>query len=205
MDLDEKQAMNFKWAKLILAAFIILQMGVLVKDFITSFTIENYQAYLKLETLMIAIFFFIFAYSIMHFPVFAFSGDFEDLSQATKKKYAKSSLKDSSSLFQEIHDLVEREQLYLDYDLKLNTLAEKLDKSVHHISQAINQNTGGSFPDFINSFRIAEAKKKLLEPQPDTIFAISLDVGFNSKAAFYSAFKKATSQTPSEFKKSHKS
>jgi YesN/AraC family two-component response regulator len=95
--------------------------------------------------------------------------------------------------------------LYLEYDLKLNVLAEKLDKSVHHISQAINQNANMSFPDFINSFRIEEAKKKLLEPKPATIFAISLDVGFNSKAAFYTAFKKFTSQTPTEFKKQHKS
>jgi len=31
-----------------------------------------------------------------------------------------------------------------------------------------------------------------------------LDVGFNSKAAFYNAFKKNTKQTPTEFKKLHK-
>jgi len=61
-----------------------------------------------------------------------------------------------------------------------------------------------SFPDFINSFRIEEAKKKLIEPNPATIFAISLDVGFNSKAAFYTAFKKNTQMTPTEFKKLHR-
>ena len=58
------------------------------------------------------------------------------------------------------------------------------------------------FHDYINSFRIEEAKKKLLEPNPDTIYTISLDVGFNSKTAFYTAFKKLTKQTPTQFKKS---
>ena len=110
-----------------------------------------------------------------------------------------------SELFEKIEALVKEESLYLDFDLKLNTVAEKLEQSIHHISQAINQNAKMSFPDFISSFRIQEAKKKLLESKPATIFAISLDVGFNSKAAFYTAFKKHTQMTPTEFKKLHKS
>ena len=141
----------------------------------------------------------------MHFPVFAYSGNFEDLSTSTIEKYAKSSLSDSSGLFERIKAILNDEKIYLDFDLKLNTVAEKLDHSIHHISQAINQNAKMSFPDFISSFRIEEAKKKLMEPKPATIFAISLDVGFNSKAAFYTAFKKHTQMTPTEFKKNHKS
>ncbi len=200
---DEK--LKYKWAKLILIALVILQLGMFINLLVNGYTLDTYQISMKFESLLIAIFFFIFAYSIMHFPVFAFSGDFEDLPEETKKKYAKSSLKDSTKLFDEISELVKEEQLYLDFDLKLNTLSEKLGSSVHHVSQAINQNSGMSFPDFINGFRIEEAKKRLLIPKPDTIFAISLDVGFNSKAAFYTAFKKMTSQTPTEFKKASKS
>ncbi len=200
---DEK--LKYKWAKLILIALVILQLGMFINLLVNGYTLDTYQISMKFESLLIAIFFFIFAYSIMHFPVFAFSGDFEDLPEATKKKYAKSALKDSSELFDQISDLVREEQLYLDFDVKLNTLSEKLGSSIHHVSQAINQNSGMSFPDFINGFRIEEAKKRLLVPKPDTIFAISLDVGFNSKAAFYTAFKKVTSQTPTEFKKTFKS
>ncbi len=210
LDLNEKEIVKYKWIKLVLIAFVLLQVGILISDIVSSFKIESYEefesyeAYMKFETLLITIFFFVFTFSIIHFPVFAFTGNFEDLPRSTKNKYAKSSLTDSSELFNEINSLVEDEKLYLDFDIKLNTISEKLGKSVHHISQAINQNAHMSFPDFINSFRVEEAKKKLLEPKPDTIFAISLDVGFNSKAAFYSAFKKSTSQTPTEFKKSNR-
>ncbi len=211
LNLNEKQVFMYKWVQLVLISFVLLQMGILVSDIIGSLKIgkyeafESYEVYMKFETLMITIFFFIFAFSIMHFPVFAFTGNFEDLPKASKKKYAKSSLTDSSELFEKINTIVKEEKLYLDFDLKLNTLSDKLDASVHHISQAINQNAEMSFPDFINSFRIEEAKQKLLEPRPDTIFSIALDVGFNSKAAFYTAFKKNTSQTPTEFKKNNKS
>lgn len=204
IELNENQKLHYKWIKIIMIVFVLLQIVVFVNTVIGSFDVGNYDFYMKFETMVYALFFFIFAFSIMHFPVFAYSGNFEDLSKEIIQKYAKSSLSDSSELFNKIKAVVKDEELYLDFDLKLNTVAEKLDKSVHHISQAINQNAQMSFPDFINTFRIEKAKKKLLMPKPDTIFAISLDVGFNSKAAFYSAFKKFTSQTPTEFKKANK-
>ncbi|WP_241461467.1 AraC family transcriptional regulator [Aquimarina macrocephali] len=210
MYLDEIQSFRYGWLKLVFSAFVLLQIGIFISDIIRNFRVEkaamfaSYETYMKFETLLITIFFFVFAYSIMHFPVFAFTGNFEDLPASTKSKYPNSSLKDSSDLYNEIYTLVREEKLYLDFDLKLNVIAKRLDKSIHHISQAINQNAQMSFPDFINKFRIEEAKTKLLQPKPDTIFAISLDVGFNSKAAFYKAFKKGTLLTPTEFKKKHK-
>lgn len=205
IDLTKAQKLQYNWIRFAFFAFAILNIIIFVNGITNSFDSSTYQSTLKIEALMITLFFFIFTYSILHFPVFAFSGDFDDLPKTIKQKYAKSSLKDSEELFNKIENKVIEEKLYLEYDIKLNTLAEKLDVSIHHISQAINQSSGKTFPDFINGFRIEEAKKKLAVPKPDTILAISLDVGFNSKAAFYSAFKKATNQTPSEFKKSIKS
>lgn len=204
IDLNERQKNLYAWIKILIIAIILLQIFVFITTILGSLDIGDFNFYLKFETLFYSIFFFIFAFSIMHFPVFAYSGNFEDLPTATIEKYAKSSLSDSSTLFEQIKILVSTESLFLDFDLKLNTVAAKLDQSVHHISQAINQNAKMSFPDYISSFRIEAAKKKLLKPKPDTIFAIYLDVGFNSKAAFYAAFKKHTQMTPTEFKKLHK-
>ena len=201
---NDKQNIQYKWLQYVLIGFIILLSGIFINNVFSDFSVESYKASLRIDTLFIVVFFFIMAYSVMQFPVFAFTGDFEDLSEQVRKKYAKSSLTDSSELFNAIETLVETEKLYLEFDLKLNVLAEKLDKSVHHVSQAINQNAQMSFPDYINRFRIEEAKKKLLVPKPDTIYTISLDVGFNSKAAFYTAFKKFTAQTPTAFKKANK-
>lgn len=196
--------LKYNWLHYVLIGYAVLETGIFVNNTIGSFTLEGYTHVMKIDTLFIVLFFFVLVFSIMQFPVFAFTGDFEDLEEKVKKKYVKSSLKDSSDLFNEIETLVKTEKLYLEYDLKLNALAEKLDKSVHHVSQAINQKAGMSFPDYINQFRIEEAKLKLIEPKPDTIYTISLDVGFSSKAAFYTAFKKFTQQTPTAYKKAHK-
>ena len=204
IELNESQKNLYKWIMIIIVAIIFMQIIVFVTTILGSLDIGHFDFYLKFETLIYSMFFFLFAFSIMHFPIFAYSGNFDDLSTSTIEKYAKSSLTDSSELFEQIKEVVNEESLYLDFDLKLNTVAEKLNQSIHHISQAINQNAKMSFPDFISSFRIEDAKNKLMEPKPDTIFAISLDVGFNSKAAFNTAFKKHTQMTPTEFKKLHK-
>ncbi len=81
-------------------------------------------------------------------------------------------------------------------------MAESIDSPLHHVSRAINENAGKSFSDFINDYRINKAKELLVsnDTKSNTIYAISLDVGFNSKTAFYTAFKKATGETPTQFK-----
>lgn len=143
----------------------------------------------------------------MYFPVFAYSGKYEDLPslyEVNKEKYQGSTLADSHALFKEIDSLVQSEKLYLDSELKMDKVSKKLSRPIPYISQAINENTQNSFPDYINSFRIEEAKEKLLIDNPDTIFSIAIDIGFNNKTTFYNAFKKYTNMTPTQYKKHFK-
>jgi AraC-like DNA-binding protein len=74
----------------------------------------------------------------------------------------------------------------------------------NHLSQVINAELNKSFFDFINEYRIAEAKRRLLDGRFEhySILAIALEVGFNNKASFNRVFKKHTRMTPSDFVKS---
>jgi AraC-like DNA-binding protein len=60
-----------------------------------------------------------------------------------------------------------------------------------------------SFFDFVNEYRVQEAKKLLSSPQYGhySVYGIALDAGFNSKSAFYAAFGKYAGMSPSEFRK----
>jgi AraC-like DNA-binding protein len=99
---------------------------------------------------------------------------------------------------------METEKLFTNSDLKLQDLAQKLDIPPHHLSQIINEKLGQNFFDFLNQYRVEEAKKYLTDPekQPYTILSIALEVGFNNKASFNTAFKKHTGMTPSYFRDS---
>ncbi len=91
---------------------------------------------------------------------------------------------------------------YLDPEFNLQKLALGIHFPEKQLSQLINQQIGKHFFDYINEFRINEAKI-LLKKKPDlTVLEILYETGFNSKSSFYTAFKKQTSQTPTAYRKS---
>lgn len=197
----KKGEMQYRWVNLMFMTNIVIMALSFVNILLGGLDLYTIQFSIQFDLVIYSLFFFVLVYSLMSFPVFAFTGHFKDLEPEVKQKYKKSSLQDSQDVFFKIDELIKEEQLYLDSNLKLNTVAERMELSLPHISQAINQNTQMSFSDYINGFRIEEAKVKLLEENPDKIIAIAFDVGFNSKATFYNAFKKVTNTTPTNFKK----
>ncbi|PTB97339.1 hypothetical protein C9994_03390 [Marivirga lumbricoides] len=100
----------------------------------------------------------------------------------------------------ELHQYMEEHKPYLEEDLSLQMLAEKTRIPVKRLSFLINQITGKHFFDYINTYRIEESKKLLVETDL-TVQQIMYEVGFNSKSSFHTAFKKNTLLTPSNFRK----
>lgn len=129
----------------------------------------------------------------------------EETIPVPSKKYEKSTLKDDQAdeYTTKIKDFMGTQKPFLDNNLSLQKLADLLNIHTHHLSQIINENFNQNFFDFINSYRVEEAKKLLCDQQNNqyTVLAIAEESGFNSKTSFNSAFKKFTNMTPSEFKK----
>ncbi len=119
-------------------------------------------------------------------------------------KYNKSNLNEDQklALFNELILLMEEEKYYLQKDIKLNKIAKLLGTNNLYLSQVINQKANTNFNNFINYYRINEARKHLSDPnyQNLSIEGISYEVGFKSKSTFNIAFKKHTGITPSFFR-----
>lgn len=113
---------------------------------------------------------------------------------------------DNSLLFKKISKLVIDEKLYLESDVSLSKLSEMIKQSTQKTSAVINQYAQRNFNDFINYYRIQEAKKLLsnIENEKFTISSIAFDTGFNSLSSFNSAFKKFENTTPSSYRKEQK-
>jgi AraC-like DNA-binding protein len=105
---------------------------------------------------------------------------------------------------QRLDALMQKEKLYLDSELNLNDLSERMALSVHQLSELINQGHDLNFNDYINQFRVEEFKNLLLQNRfaNDTLLAIAFEAGFNSKTTFNTSFKKFTGLTPSQYKRS---
>ncbi|MDU8885324.1 helix-turn-helix domain-containing protein [Yeosuana sp. MJ-SS3] len=120
----------------------------------------------------------------------------------SNNKYERSGLSkiDISNSFSRINSLMSQEHLYKRKDLKLIHITEKLGIPEYQISQIINEVSGKSFRDFINMFRVEEAKRILLDSHNKySIEGIAKESGFHSRASFYSAFKKHTQLTPTQY------
>jgi AraC-like DNA-binding protein len=121
------------------------------------------------------------------------------------KKYKSSSLteSDSEKYISTLIDLMEKDKIYTEPELKLHELADQLTVTPHTLSQIINDRFGKSFIDYVNEYRVEAFKNRIKEINGDKVnmLTLAMEVGFNSKSAFNAAFKKITNQTPSEYKK----
>ena len=118
-------------------------------------------------------------------------------------KYQTSSLKGDKSLqlYQRLQRLMVEKALYLDPSLSLPQLAEQLDTNTKYLSQVVNCHFDNNLQQFVNVYRIEEAKKRLLDADCEilTYFAIGQLCGFKNKSTFYKVFKKFTDYTPHEY------
>ncbi len=97
---------------------------------------------------------------------------------------------------------MEADKLYLDPQLSLEYLAQKMDISRSYLSEIINKSLQKSFTDFVNYYRVEYAKDLLINTK-DKIDVICRECGFGSRQTFYIVFKKSENLTPAEFRKKY--
>ncbi|MEP5152270.1 helix-turn-helix transcriptional regulator [Planktotalea sp.] len=118
------------------------------------------------------------------------------------RKYEKSAL-DAERLERiaaKVETAMSQDLLYRDPNLSLWDLSKRIGVTGHYVSQALNMHLNKSFFDVVNGWRIKDAVKQL-NTSDETILVIAYDVGFNSRSAFYKAFKRETGKTPSDLRK----
>lgn len=117
-------------------------------------------------------------------------------------KYASSGLTEESSqdIKEQLIIFMDEQKPYLTPKLKIKDLSELTQIPAHHISQVLNEMFEKNFYEFINEYRVKDAMAILKNPKfkNHTYESIAFDVGFNSRSAFYNAFKKVYNTTPSK-------
>ena len=98
-------------------------------------------------------------------------------------------------------EAIEGNGMHRKADLSRAVLSAETGISINRISELINQHFGVNFPEWINTYRIKEATQLLAEQPQLTIKEIYYQVGFNSKSAFYKAFKNQHGLTPTAYRK----
>ncbi|MDF7813681.1 AraC family transcriptional regulator [Hymenobacter sp. YC55] len=101
-----------------------------------------------------------------------------------------------------IRRALEDEHLYLNPTLTLAELSEHTGLAPRLISFTVNNGFGQSFNDLVNSYRVAEVKRRLATPDARrlTLLGIAFESGFNSKTTFNRIFKQFTGVAPRDYR-----
>lgn len=120
----------------------------------------------------------------------AYAADTDDVTPVDNK---------TTELMEQICQLMEKEQLYLRRDLKVQDVAVRLGTNSTYISECINNGRSQSFSQFVNTYRVHYAQK-LLSRQPNKKTAhVATESGFSTEVSFFRNFKAITGMTPREW------
>jgi len=192
---------NLGWLSFSLNSFGLLTIVSLIHNFIAPAK----NVYVFMVTLVLLLLYIFYFVNRVILKALRQPEIFAGIGQNETARYQGSSLTAGQveEYRQKLLTLLRTDKPFLNPQVSLSDLSEKLSISSKNLSQVINQTFGKNFFDFINSYRIQEVQHILKDSRDDkmTILEAMYEAGFNSKSSFNTAFKKETGQTPSEFRK----
>lgn len=101
-----------------------------------------------------------------------------------------------------IEKAIHEDKLYLESNINLERFAEQISLKPRDVSAILKMHYQSNFFEFINRYRVEEAKRLLIAPEfkDETILEIIYKSGFNSPSAFHRFFKRMVGITPTEFR-----
>ena len=107
----------------------------------------------------------------------------------------------SLQLSEQLSQIIEKEELFKQPDLRVSDIAARLATNRTYISAIIKSLSGENFSDMINGYRVRHAQKLMKEHPEMSVTEIAEESGFSSRSAFYRNFKEMTGLSPAEWKK----
>ncbi len=196
---------DLAWLKIMLACFVILFAwdGVLLTIKLSEL-VEDYFDLDLLNLVGLSGYYFNFAVInvliFLRFIYFVFVPAVNEESPFAKREDRQGHV--DPQLIANLESVMLEQRYYANPDITLDKLSEAVKLQPRKLSLAIKAHYQLSFYEFINSYRIREAKRLLDEPAKSrkSITEIYLEVGFNSKSVFNSFFKRTEGVTPSEYR-----
>lgn len=197
------EKINYNWLRLVVSAFFIMWVVDIINWVLGTLEISSLilSEFLTFTSLTIN---FVFANLLilksLRLP------EMEKITEIHKYEKSPLTIQTKNDILQRLEDLMIKENLFLNSSITLGEIADKLSVIPRYLSQVINELKGQNFYDFVNSYRIEEAKRILSDPShnEEKILAVLFDCGFNSKSVFNTVFKKSTGITPSEYRRKYK-
>lgn len=122
------------------------------------------------------------------------------------KKYKKSQLTFSqlTSYMGKFEALVYDQQYFLNSEVHLDDIAQKIKVSPHDLSQVLSRGYGMNLLELVNRMRVEYACRVMCEKPEYTLTEVAEKSGFASESSFFRNFRKIKNMTPGQFKNKHR-
>lgn len=200
---SKKLVFSFDQGPISYLIYFLIAIGLCVLAWILSYAnyklFDEFFKYIDYNTVWVAIpiFIYVIGYFSLRQPEL-FRIPIEKENKPSKERL---SLSDSNLLKEKLDTLMKNDKIFLQSDLTLVNISERLKTSTNNVSWLLNNIYETTFYDFVNNYRVKEFIRKVerREHLQHTILALSFDVGFNSKSTFNKAFKINMHETPSSY------
>lgn len=186
------------WVNIFLYSFVLTSVLSIVFNIIgRSFFIESPILLLFPSVIFSVLLFFIGLLGYMqNHTVVDLEIEEKESENANTKSY------NTNKLNENILELFENDAVYKILDLKITDLSEMLHTNRTYISKHINTEFSCTFNDFVNRYRIEEAKKLLTDDLSKnySLNYISEKSGFGSMGSFMRVFRDVVGITPGKYR-----
>lgn len=200
---DSHNLSSVKWVNLFNVLLTI--SFVYTTALIEVFTSESYSFKFRFVVLALVIgclFLLIRNFAINMFQAYSLFKEKKNMRAIEKYKDSILTKAESEKLATDLADIMQNKKPYLEESISSKTLSIELKTHPKILSQVINENFNKNFFDYINSYRIDDAKKLLadMKYKDYKIYEIMYQVGFNSRSSFNTSFKKNTGITAKQYR-----
>ena len=177
----------------------------------TIIAISHYQRTVVLAIVMIVVLsIFLFVAGLFLFRI-RYSAEtlrrrlaeYDALEKASEPRSPLSAEGTYARFLQQLEQAIMEDKIFLDPDISLVALAERIRTNRTYLSDAIHLTYGMSFSDYFNHLRIQHAtalmREKKQAGEPILVKEIALVSGFNTSSSFYRAFERETGMTPKKW------
>lgn len=189
------------WVKLLLISFVVTSLMSVVFNIIGKVVFVDNVILLLIPSTIFSVLLFIIGLQgfMQNYTVADLEIDEQQQQGSELKKFNTSILKEN------LLKLFDNDYIYKQPDLKITHISAALQTNRTYISNLINTEFSCTFSEFVNQYRLVEAKRLLLEESTKmySLDYVSEKSGFGSLSTFIRVFKETEGITPGRFRDLH--